>query len=145
MQLMGEYVEKLQAMVGEGKASNIIRNAFFSITVGANDFLSNYFLPLTNPRMIEFTIPEFQDFLIYKLNEQIKVKVYKDSFGYFMLRFAIWLIMLTWIIIFSLDYNLFHVVNELIGNVWIWSTQCIDCRIRSNWMHASCYQPTFPW
>ena len=77
MQLMGEYVEKLQVMVGEAKASNIIRNAFFSVTVGANDFLSNYFVPLYNRRMNEFTIPEFQDFLIYKLSEQIKVKLYK--------------------------------------------------------------------
>ena len=73
MQLMGEYVEKLQTMVGEAKASNIISNVFFSITVKANDFLSNYFVPLTNPRKIEFTIPEFQDFLINKLSEHIKV------------------------------------------------------------------------
>ena len=73
VELMGEYVGKLQAMVGEAQASNIVRNGFFSITIGANDFLSNYFVPPATPRKLEFTLPEFHDFLITKLSQQIKV------------------------------------------------------------------------
>ena len=74
VELMGEYVGKLQAMVGETQAANIVSNGFFSITIGANDFLSNYFVPPTSARKIEFTLPEFHDFLITKLRQQIKVQ-----------------------------------------------------------------------
>ena len=73
VQLMGEYVSKLRAMVGDAQASYIVSNALFSITIGANDFLSNYFLIPTSARKLQFTLPQYQDFLITKLRQQIKV------------------------------------------------------------------------
>jgi hypothetical protein len=73
VQLMGEYMSKLRTMVGEEEVSRIVSNALFSITIGANDFLSNYFIPPTSARKLQYTLPQFQDLLITELRRQIKV------------------------------------------------------------------------
>lgn len=70
------YRAKLWGMVGERNATNIIKNALFSIIIGTNDFGVNYFQnPFT--RAI-YTVEEFQDLLLLDLQPFIR-DIYKEG------------------------------------------------------------------
>ncbi|GFP90895.1 GDSL esterase/lipase at2g42990 [Phtheirospermum japonicum] len=57
-----DYQNKLKAYVGDTKASSIISEALYIISLGTNDFLENYYtLPSTRSK---YTVDQFQDFLI---------------------------------------------------------------------------------
>ncbi|XP_010524116.1 PREDICTED: GDSL esterase/lipase At2g42990 [Tarenaya hassleriana] len=57
-----EYQHKLADNLGRRKATTIIREALYVVSIGTNDFLENYFtLP---DRRSQFTIQQYQDFLV---------------------------------------------------------------------------------
>ncbi|OQU84537.1 hypothetical protein SORBI_3004G072900 [Sorghum bicolor] len=59
-----EYQRRLRARVGSSRAAAIVRGALHVVSIGTNDFLENYFLPLATGRFAQFTPPEFEDFLV---------------------------------------------------------------------------------
>ncbi|CAD6251589.1 unnamed protein product [Miscanthus lutarioriparius] len=59
-----EYQRRLRARVGASRAAAIVRGALHVVSIGTNDFLENYFLPLAMGRSAQFTVPEFEDFLV---------------------------------------------------------------------------------
>jgi phospholipase/lecithinase/hemolysin len=59
-----EYQRRLRARVGPSRAAAIVRGALHVVSIGTNDFLENYFLPLGMGRSAQFTVPEFEDFLV---------------------------------------------------------------------------------
>ncbi|KAH7295787.1 hypothetical protein KP509_27G065900 [Ceratopteris richardii] len=65
-----EHKEKLIALVGTEEASRILAGASVSITIGSNDFLSNYFIPIS-PRRARYTLPEYINLLIPELKRQV--------------------------------------------------------------------------
>jgi GDSL-like Lipase/Acylhydrolase len=57
-----QYQRILKEYQGEAKAKETIREALHVISLGANDFIENYFvLPI---RSSQFTVSEYEDFLI---------------------------------------------------------------------------------
>ncbi|KAF8077370.1 hypothetical protein N665_1043s0015 [Sinapis alba] len=57
-----EYQHKLATYLGHRKASSIIRESLYLVSIGTNDFLENYYtLP---DRRSQFSISQYQDFLI---------------------------------------------------------------------------------
>ncbi|KAL6506856.1 hypothetical protein OROHE_022293 [Orobanche hederae] len=68
-----DYQNKLKACMGDAKASSIISEALYIISLGTNDFLENYYsLPDTRSK---YTIDQFQDFLI-ELAEKFMKDIY---------------------------------------------------------------------
>jgi hypothetical protein len=57
--------------VGEKKAKDIIRHAVFVLSMGTNDFLQNYFLQ--SMRTDQFTLQEYQNFLVSCMSHDIEV------------------------------------------------------------------------
>ncbi|XP_047956646.1 GDSL esterase/lipase At5g45960-like [Salvia hispanica] len=56
-----EYRQKVEAVVGEAKAKEVLSNALFLVSAGTNDFVVNYFtLPI---RRRSYTIPRYIDFV----------------------------------------------------------------------------------
>ncbi|KAI4305379.1 hypothetical protein L6164_028749 [Bauhinia variegata] len=73
------YVAKIKGIAGEDRARRILESAFVGINAGINDFAINFYdLPT---RKVEFSIAEYQDFLLKKLQIYIKVweKLLDDS------------------------------------------------------------------
>jgi phospholipase/lecithinase/hemolysin len=58
-----EYQRRLRAHAGAARARAIVRGALHVVSIGTNDFLENYFL-LATGRFAQFTVPEFEDFLV---------------------------------------------------------------------------------
>ncbi|KAI3964539.1 hypothetical protein MKW92_021222 [Papaver armeniacum] len=59
-----EYQQKLKASAGDVKANEIISEALYLMSLGTNDFLENYYMPLLSNRSRQYTIEEYQNFLI---------------------------------------------------------------------------------
>ncbi|KAM7498366.1 hypothetical protein LguiA_022780 [Lonicera macranthoides] len=57
-----EYQNKLRSYLGPAKANQILTEAFYCTSMGTNDFLENYYT--TRDRRSQFTIDQYQDFLI---------------------------------------------------------------------------------
>ncbi|XP_059663908.1 GDSL esterase/lipase At4g26790-like [Cornus florida] len=62
VELYKDYQKKLRGHVGEKKANYIISEALYVISMGTNDFLSNYYLnPIVQAR---YSIDQYQNFII---------------------------------------------------------------------------------
>ena len=72
IKLFKNYITRLKGVVGEEKAFNIIHGSIVSISAGTNDFgISFYNFPI---RSQQFTINQYQNFLLEKLKDFVKVK-----------------------------------------------------------------------
>lgn len=58
-----EYQNRLKAYLGVQKAKEIISEALYTISLGTNDFIENYYA-IPGGRDSQFTIEQYQDFLI---------------------------------------------------------------------------------
>ncbi|KAJ3708132.1 hypothetical protein LUZ61_011837 [Rhynchospora tenuis] len=58
-----EYQHKLRKYVGKSRANYIVNEAVYIVSIGTNDFLSNYFTMFTG-RFLQFTVDKFEDFLV---------------------------------------------------------------------------------
>nr|GFB63692.1 GDSL esterase/lipase At5g45950-like [Tanacetum cinerariifolium] len=65
-----EYKNRLEKLVGEEQAHNIVDNAFFVLSMGTNDFLQNYYIDPTRPGM--FTITQYERYLINSMETYLK-------------------------------------------------------------------------
>ncbi|XVE54557.1 hypothetical protein DITRI_Ditri03aG0091000 [Diplodiscus trichospermus] len=70
IELFKNYIEKLNGIVGEEKAQNIIGEALVIISAGTNDFVFNFFDIPT--RRLEFDSNGYQRFLLQRLENFIK-------------------------------------------------------------------------
>lgn len=73
------YMIHLRKLVGEKKANDIIRRAVFVISMGTNDFLQNYYLELVRPK--QFTVQQYQDFLVSSMSRDIEVLLSVSCFS----------------------------------------------------------------
>lgn len=69
----GEALRRIKREVGSGKKGrNLVEKALCFISVGTNDMLFNYYdLPR---RKLEYSVSEYQDFLLQKLESFIRVR-----------------------------------------------------------------------
>nr|XP_043620508.1 GDSL esterase/lipase At5g45950-like [Erigeron canadensis] len=65
-----EYKSRLAKLVGEDDAHKIVENAVFVLSMGTNDFLQNYYVDPTRPKM--FTITQYQRYLINCMETYVK-------------------------------------------------------------------------
>ena len=66
------YKIKLRKLVGEKNAEHMVRNAIIVMSMGTNDFLQNYYLePI---RSKEFTVEEYENFLVSRMADNVKVR-----------------------------------------------------------------------
>ncbi|KAF8043138.1 hypothetical protein BT93_A1474 [Corymbia citriodora subsp. variegata] len=59
-----EYQQKLRAYVGDDRANFILSEALYLVSLGTNDFLENYYSNQPGGRKTQFTVRQFEDFLI---------------------------------------------------------------------------------
>ncbi|KAL5715886.1 hypothetical protein ACHQM5_017648 [Ranunculus cassubicifolius] len=70
LEYLMHYKLRLERLVGIKRATEIIKNAVFVMSMGTNDFLQNYFLePL---RASEYTVEKYGDFLVESMLRDIK-------------------------------------------------------------------------
>lgn len=69
--------KQIDGLLGKAKAREFInRKAIFSITIGSNDFLNNYLLPvISTGERISLTPDGFVDQLISTLRDQLNVSL----------------------------------------------------------------------
>lgn len=71
IELFKAYIVRLKSIVGEEKAKRIISESLVIVSAGTNDLVFNFYdLPA---RKFQFTISEYQDFLLAKLQSFVKV------------------------------------------------------------------------
>ncbi|XP_008784445.2 GDSL esterase/lipase At5g45950 [Phoenix dactylifera] len=70
LEYLMHYKIHLRRKVGPAKAEQTVKNALFVVSAGGNDFIQNYFL-LSN-RSGQFTVPQYEDFLITLMSKYIK-------------------------------------------------------------------------
>ncbi|XP_048324053.2 GDSL esterase/lipase At2g30310 isoform X2 [Ziziphus jujuba] len=66
-----KYIERIQGIVGEKEAKNIVKRALVLISAGTNDLVINFYD--TPTRRLEFDINGYQDFLQKNLKKYIEV------------------------------------------------------------------------
>lgn len=64
MEYYKEYQQKLRSYLGDDKANFILSEALYVISLGTNDFLENYYSSLPGGRRSQFTVRQYEDFLI---------------------------------------------------------------------------------
>ncbi|KAH9703998.1 GDSL esterase/lipase [Citrus sinensis] len=70
IELFKAYIVRLKGIVGEEKAKRIISESLVIVSAGTNDLVFNFYdLPT---RKFQFTISEYQDFLLAKLQSFVK-------------------------------------------------------------------------
>lgn len=69
-----DYIKRLEGIAGDQEAQRIIGEALVIINIGINDLVLSFDLPST--RQLEFTISEYQDFLLKNLQKLLKVCFY---------------------------------------------------------------------
>jgi hypothetical protein len=72
---------QLDALLGRDRAREFLRRkAIFSVTVGSNDFLNNYLMPvLSTGTRIRESPDAFVDDLIFHLRDQLTVRTYMHA------------------------------------------------------------------
>lgn len=66
------YSERLKKIVGEKEAQRIINRALVAVSAGTNDFIFNFYDVPT--RRAEFDIYNYQEFILEKLHDFVKVR-----------------------------------------------------------------------
>nr|XP_043613318.1 GDSL esterase/lipase At5g33370-like [Erigeron canadensis] len=59
-----EYQGRLSSLVGENQAKELVNKALVLVSLGGNDFVNNYFLLRPSARSVEFSLPDYVDYLI---------------------------------------------------------------------------------
>lgn len=68
-----QYIERLKRIVGKEQAQDILNGSLVIVSAGTNDFVFNYYdIPQRN---LHFTINGYQDFVLNKLQNFVKVKI----------------------------------------------------------------------
>lgn len=66
-------LKRIESRVGSREARRIVNNALFVISAGTNDILNNfYWLPVSH-RKLEFSLLQYHDFLLQRLQDVIMV------------------------------------------------------------------------
>ncbi|KAI3412715.1 Lipase_GDSL domain-containing protein, partial [Psidium guajava] len=64
MEYYKEYKQKLRSYLGNHKANFILSEALYLVSLGTNDFLENYYMSLPGGRQSQFTVGQYEDFLV---------------------------------------------------------------------------------
>ena len=73
--MFNKYIERLKGVVGEEEAMRIVNGALYVASSGTNDFcLTFYDLP---SRRFEFSTSGYQDFLLEKVEDLLKVRKFE--------------------------------------------------------------------
>lgn len=67
-----KYVHRLNGVVGEKEARRIVAGALVLVSAGTNDFLFNFY-DLQSVRRLQFTVDEYQNWLLSGLRDLVKV------------------------------------------------------------------------
>ncbi|KAG1334964.1 GDSL esterase/lipase [Cocos nucifera] len=70
LEYLMHYKIHLRTKVGPAKTEQTVKNALLVVSAGSNDFIQNYFL--FSNRSGQFTVPEYEDFLITLMFKNIK-------------------------------------------------------------------------
>ncbi|KAF3950572.1 hypothetical protein ACB098_07G021500 [Castanea mollissima] len=61
----------IEMLGGNHKATIYLSKCIYSITIGSNDYLSNYFLPMFYPTSLQYTPEQYAKLLIQQLTQQV--------------------------------------------------------------------------
>ncbi|CAH9075421.1 unnamed protein product [Cuscuta epithymum] len=64
LEMFQAYKERVGSLIGGEEAESLVNDALTLITLGGNDFVNNYFLVPVTARRLQFTIPNFCNYLI---------------------------------------------------------------------------------
>ncbi|XP_016470566.1 GDSL esterase/lipase At5g45950-like isoform X1 [Nicotiana tabacum] len=64
------YEIQLRQMVGAEKASEVMKNALYILSMGTNDFLQNYFVEVVRSK--QYSVEQYQNFLIHSMFTHVK-------------------------------------------------------------------------
>lgn len=59
-----EYQQRVSALIGRKQRRELVNRALVLITVGGNDFVNNYYLVPNSARSLQFSLPNYVEFLI---------------------------------------------------------------------------------
>lgn len=74
---VANYRTTVQQVVGilgsEDSAANYLRKCIYSVGMGSNDYLNNYFMPLYYSSSRQYTPEQFANVLIQQYRQQLRV------------------------------------------------------------------------
>ena len=77
-----EYLGRLREGVGGERADGVVRGAVIVIGAGSNDMMMNYYL--TPVRRLTFSLDEYHEFLLQRLEDLVQVISLSGSLSWFM-------------------------------------------------------------
>ena len=70
----------IEMLGGYHRATIYLSKCMYSITIGSNDYLSNYFLPMFYPTSQQYTPEQYAKLLIQQLTQQLMVSANSFTF-----------------------------------------------------------------
>lgn len=67
-----QYKGRLRGMIGAARANRLISTALFSITLGGNDYVNNYYLTPVSARSLEYNLVDYTRFIISEYKKYLR-------------------------------------------------------------------------
>eukprot|EP00253_Pinus_taeda_P000926 PITA_00926 len=74
-ELFQEYKDRVAKIIGRDATNKLVAEGLFSISLGGNDYVNNYYLLPVTVRSLEFSLPAYTDFIISEF-EKILAQFY---------------------------------------------------------------------
>ncbi|GLJ06818.1 hypothetical protein SUGI_0049150 [Cryptomeria japonica] len=70
--LFNEYKGRITRMIGAARANRLVSQALFSITLGGNDYVNNYYLTPVSARSLEYNLPDYTRFIVSEYKKYLR-------------------------------------------------------------------------
>ncbi|XP_057860365.2 GDSL esterase/lipase At5g33370 [Cryptomeria japonica] len=67
-----EYQNKVAQILGSDETARLVEEALFSITLGGNDYVNNYYLVPVSLRSVEYTLPDYTEFIVSEYEKYLR-------------------------------------------------------------------------
>lgn len=78
-QLFQEYKDRVASIIGRNATNKLVAEGFFSIALGGNDYVNNYYLLPVTARSLQFSLPAYTDFIISEYEKILAVIIFLYS------------------------------------------------------------------
>ncbi|KAH9321558.1 hypothetical protein KI387_016197 [Taxus chinensis] len=70
-----EYQRRVAQILGEAETERLVEEALVSsITLGGNDYVNNYYLLPVSLRSVQFTVPDYTEYIVSEYEKYLRVK-----------------------------------------------------------------------
>lgn len=75
-----QYQERVSSLIGPQQAKKLVNDGIVLITLGGNDFINNYYLTPYTVRSLQYSLPDYVQYVISEYKKILRVKLLYNLF-----------------------------------------------------------------